>query len=180
MTLPAYRSVDGSPGSPVKPTGNPMRDGVGPASWSARSNEPDRTVHGHAKVVPMRVDPSFSIERRDPDPRGLPVKACDGRVAGKIVEVWVDRSEPQVRYYEVDLAVAVGRRLLPVGFVQWPNLGLWGCDHVIVKSITSSQFADVPTTARDDQITMREEERIAAYYAGGHLYATPERSQSII
>jgi photosynthetic reaction center H subunit len=69
---------------------------------------------------------------------------------------------------------------LPVGFVQWPNLGLWGNDRLLVKAITAAQFADVPTIKRDDQITLLEEDKICGYYAGGHLYAFDERSQPII
>lgn len=172
--------VDGFNGSPLVPTGNPMVDGVGPAAWADRADVPDRTVHGAAKIVPLRSAEGFSIAEGDPDPRGLPVKACDGVVAGTIAEVWVDRSEPQVRYYEVQLAGSAQRVLLPAGFVQWPNFGLWGNDHVIVKAITAAQFAQVPSIRRDDQITMLEEERIMAYYAGGHLYATPDRSEPII
>ncbi|MBM4198205.1 MAG: photosynthetic reaction center subunit H, partial [Gammaproteobacteria bacterium] len=30
------------------------------------------------------------------------------------------------------------------------------------------------------QITKLEEDRICAYYASGHLYATPSRSESLI
>ncbi len=172
--------VDGYNGSPIVPTGNPMVDGVGPAAWANRADVPDLTAHGMAKIVPMRAVDGFSIAEGDPDPRGLPVHACDGVVAGTIADVWVDRSEPQVRYYEVQLAAADRRVLLPAGFVQWPNFGLWGNDHVIVKSITAAQFSDVPATSRDDQITLREEDRIMAYYAGGHLYATPGRSEPVL
>jgi len=172
--------VDGFNGSPLVPTGNPMVDGVGPASWAARADVPDRTVHGATKIVPMRTADGFSVAEGDPDPRGLPVKACDGQVAGTIADIWVDRSEPQVRYYEVQLADGGRHVLLPAGFVQWPNFGLWGNDHVIVKAITAAQFAQVPSTRREDEITMLEEERIMAYYAGGHLYATPGRSEPII
>ncbi len=172
--------VDGFNGSPLVPTGNPMVDGVGPAAWADRADVPDLTAHGAVKIVPMRAVEGFSIAEGDPDPRGLPVHACDGVVAGTIADVWVDRSEPQVRYYEVQLSAIDRRVLLPAGFVQWPNFGLWGNDHVIVKSITAAQFSDVPGIASDDRITLREEDRIMAYYASGHLYATPERSQPIL
>ena len=37
-----------------------------------------------------------------------------------------------------------------------------------------------PAIMRDDQITLLEEERVMAYFAGGHLYATAERSEPII
>lgn len=172
--------VDRYNGSPLVPTGNPMVDGVGAAAYANRSDVPDLTARGEAKIVPMRVAPGYSVAAGDPDPRGLPVKAADGKVAGTIVDIWVDRSEPQVRYYELQLAAGGARKLLPIGFVQWPHFGLWGNDHVIVKAITSTQFADVPTTKRDDRITLLEEDRIMAYYAGGHLYATPQRAEPLI
>lgn len=172
--------VDHYNGSPLVPTGNPMIDGVGPAAWANRADRPDLTAHGRVKIIPMRADASFSIATSDPDPRGLPVQACDGEVAGTIVDVWVDRAEPQIRYLEVKLANAEKHVLVPNGFVQWPNFGLWGNDHVNVKAITAAQFTDVPGTKRDDQITMLEEEKIMAYFAGGHLYATAGRSQPII
>jgi photosynthetic reaction center H subunit len=73
--------VDGYNGSPLIPTGDPMLDGVGPAAWADRADVPDLTAHGEAKIVPMRVAPSFTIAGGDPDPRGLPVKAADGASA---------------------------------------------------------------------------------------------------
>jgi len=173
------RPVDGWRGSPIAPTGNPMVDGVGPASFTPRPDRPDRTVFGEPKIQPMRVLSGWTIGPGDPDPRGLPVEACDGNVAGTIVDIWVDRAEPQVRYYEVQLANAEQRRLLPVGFVQWPNFGLFGVNKALVKAITAAQFANVPTTKAGDQVTLDEEERIAAYFAGGYLYATPDRVEPL-
>ncbi len=172
--------VDGFNGSPLVPTGNPMIDGVGPAAWADRADEPDRTFHGAPKIVPMRLDPTFSVAKGDPDPRGLPVEAVDKVTAGTVIELWVDRAEPQVRYYEVQLSGTERRIMLPAGFVQWPNFGLWGNDRLLVKSITSAQFADVPAIRRDDQITLLEEDKVMAYFAGGHLYATAARSEPII
>lgn len=181
MTSVTFVPADEYNGSPIIPTGNPMTDGVGPAAYNAsRRDEPDRTYHGAAKIVPMRADAAFTVAKGDPDPRGLPVIAADKQVAGTVVDLWVNRSEPQVSYYEVQLTGSGERRLLPVGFVQWPNFGLWGNDRLLVKSITAAQFQTVPTTKRDDQITLLEEDRICAYYAGGHLYAFPERAQPII
>jgi photosynthetic reaction center H subunit len=110
----------------------------------------------------------------------LPVEALDKVVAGTVIELWVDRAEPQVRYYEVQLSGTERRIMLPAGFVQWPNFGLWGNDRLLVKSITAAQFADVPAIRRDDQITLLEEDKVMAYFAGGHLYATADRSEPII
>jgi photosynthetic reaction center H subunit len=172
--------ADNYNGSPIIPTGNPMVDGIGPAAWANRADVPDLTARGEAKIVPMRVAPGYTVASGDPDPRGLPVKAADGEVAGTIVDIWVDRSEPQVRYYEMTLTNGGARKLLPIGYVQWPHFGLWGNDHVIVKAITAAQFADVPVTKRDDRITLLEEDKIMAYFAGGHLYAKADRAEPLI
>jgi photosynthetic reaction center H subunit len=44
-----------------------------------------------------------------------------------------------------------------------------------VRSILSKQFDGVPDFSSPDQITLLEEDRISAYYAGGTLYAEPSR-----
>jgi len=167
-------------GSPIVPLGDPMQDGLGPAAWADRPDRPDYTVHGDPKIVPLRVAKNFWLEPKDPNPIGLPVVAADKQVAGTIVDCWVDKAEPQVRYYEVRLAGSEETRLLPVPFVQWPNFGLWGNDKVLVKSITSKHFAGVPKTRNPDLVTLLEEDKICAYYAGGHMYAVAGREGPII
>jgi photosynthetic reaction center H subunit len=160
------------PGAPLEPTGNPMIDGVGPASWARRADTPDMTVDGHPKIVPMRIASEFSIATEDPDLRGLSVIAADRRSAGTVKDVWVDRSEVIIRYLEVD--VGSGRRvLLPWNFCRVDR----SRRTVHVKSILSSQFANVPATKSMDQVTLLEEDRICAYYGGGHLYATAARTE---
>lgn len=172
--------ADNYNGSPILPTGNPMVDGIGPAAWATRADVPDKTAYGAAKIVPMRTVSAYSIASNDPDPRGLPVIAADKQVAGTVVDIWVDRSEPQVRYYELQLAGSEERRLLPAGYVQWPNFGLWGNDRLLVKSITAAQFQHVPTTRSDEVITLLEEDRIMAYFAGGTMYALEGRAEPLL
>ena len=46
-----------------------------------------------------------------------------------------------------------------------------------MKSITVAQFANVPETKRDDRVTLLEEDKIMAYYSGGHLYGQPGRAE---
>ena len=172
------RPIAGFPGAPLEPTGDPMLDGVGPAAYALRAEEPDLTLDGRPKIVPLRVDHEHFLETRDPDPRGMPVIACDGKVAGTVVEAWIDRSETMVRYLEVEIAAAGGakRVLLPLNFAR---VDRWR-KRVRVASITAAQFANVPLTAKSDQVTLREEDRICAYYASGHLYAVPSRSEPLI
>ena len=180
MSAPKLAPTGRTSGAPQIPTGNPLVDAVGPASYADRADVPDVTAHGDPKIVPMRMASGFFIAEGDPDPRGLKVKACDEQIAGVIVDLWVDRSEPQVRYYEVQLTASDHIVLLPVNFVQWPGLGFRKTDHVRVKAITASQFRNVPVVRSPTQITFLEEDKIMAYYAGGHLYATASRSKPII
>lgn len=170
----AAQPTSGAPGSPLYPTGDPMKDGVGPAAYAIRPEVPDLTHEGTPKIVPMRIATEFSVEDRDPDPRGKPVYGADGVAAGTVTDLWVDRSEPQVRYLE--LAVGERRVLLPINFARVRSSD----GHVRVKSICAEHFAGVPTTASPDQVTLQEEDKICAYYAGGHLYAMPGRSEPLL
>lgn len=170
----AAKPIEKFPGAPLEPTGNPMIDGVGPAAWAERWDVPDHTIHGDAKIVPMRTLPDYSIAERDPDPRGMPVIGVDGRQGGTVVDVWIDTSEHLIRYLEVD----VGDRavLLPMTF----SLVKEKPHHVYVNAITAVQFKDVPATKSPTQVTLREEDRICGYYGGGMLYAYPQRSEPIL
>lgn len=166
------------PGAPLAPTGNPLLDGVGPASYPEREHHPEPMSDGSPMIVPMRIAEGFSVAPGDLDPRGLAVIAADGRKAGVVRELWVDRAEPQIRYLELDVAVDGGTRavLLPITLSiidTWRRV-------VRVQSLLAHQFADVPSTARNDQITAAEEDRITAYYAGGKLYAEPSRQEPLL
>jgi photosynthetic reaction center H subunit len=163
------------PGAPLSPTGNPMRDGVGPAAWTERADTPDLTVSGQPRIVPMRLDADYHLDTRDPDPRGMTVIGADRQIGGTVKDVWVDRSESLIRYLEVE--VAGGRNvLLPMNFCR-----VNGHRRMVkVKSIKGSHFADVPQHAMPDRVTRREEDRICAYYGSGHLYADPMRSEPLI
>lgn len=175
----AARPTSRAPGSPLVPTGNPMRDGVGPASYAERAKVPDRTAHGAPKIAPLRVATDFSIDPKDPDPRGMKVVGADNQTAGVISDIWVDRGEFLIRYLEVELTLAgaSGRRvLIPMPMLvvdKWRNT-------VKVDSILAAQFADVPTLANPDQITFYEEDRVLAYYGGGLLYATKQRAEPML
>jgi len=158
------------PGAPLEPTGNPMKDGVGPAAYANRPDVPDRTVDNQIKIVPLRVATDYHVETRDPDPRGMTVVGDDGVVGGTVRDVWVDRSETILRYLEVEVAGS-RRVLLPVNFTKISS----GRRQVNVTAILGSQFADAPGLQSPDQVTLREEDRIAAYFASGHLYAKASR-----
>jgi photosynthetic reaction center H subunit len=157
-------------GSPFEPTGNPMIDGVGPASWAPRSDHPELDAHGHAKIKPLSMLHDFKVSAGT-DPRGKPVVAGDGEVVGRVTDMWVDVPEQYVRYLTVDLnPEGTGKTcLIPANFARIKS------DRVAVRSIYGAHFADVPGIKSDAQITLLEEEKIMAYYGGGTLYADPKR-----
>ena len=64
----------------------------------------------------------------------------------------------------------------------WPmTLAMVSEDGSInVKSIRSDQFAQVPGLSNPDQVTLQEEDRITAFYGGGHLCALPMRWEGLI
>jgi photosynthetic reaction center H subunit len=189
-------------GAPMEPNGDPMLAGVGPGACPEREDEVDLTHEGEAKIVPLRVASDFSIADEDPDPRGMTVVGADGEVGGTVKDVWVDRGEPQIRYLEVALPAAgpepepsapeepaaeaggegaepakpkpaAKRRaaqtvLLPINFTRFDKKRR----QVKVASILGRHFADVPRLGKKDRVTLREEDKICAYYGGGTLYAT--------
>jgi photosynthetic reaction center H subunit len=170
--------VAGWPGAPLEPTGNPMLDGVGPASYAMRANVPELTVHGFPSIVPLRVASDTFVDPEDPDPRGMAVYGADGIKAGTVTDLWFDRTEPQIRYLEIEVSAAgtAKRVLLPSIMAEIDG----DRRAVTVNAILARQFADVPSTASPNQVTKLEEDKITGYYAGGLLYATPARSEPLL
>jgi photosynthetic reaction center H subunit len=174
------RAVPTAPwqGAPLTPIGDPMLDAVGPGAHAMRADVPDRTYEGQIKIVPMRLAPTMHLDPRDPDPRGMPVFGADGAIAGIVREIWVDRSEVTIRYLEVEIPapsapIAV---LVPMPFALIDKRR----GEIEVEAILASQFAGVPRTKSPDEVTLREEDRICAYYGGGTLYATPARVEPLL
>lgn len=162
-------------GAPLLPTADPMLNAIGPAAYAERATHPDVTIDGLPLIAPIRVAGEFTVSPRDPDPRGMAVYGADRQRGGTVVDLWIDRAEPQIRYLEVDTGAA-RRVLLPINFAKIDE----SRRQVNVKSILGAQFATVPTISSPDQITRREEDQIMAYYAGGCLYATPARSEPLL
>lgn len=164
------RPVAGFPGAPLEPTGDPLADGVGPAAYAQRADTPDLTVDGAPRIVPLRIATDHALVSPDPDPRGMRVVGADGNTGGTVRDVWVDRSEAVARYLEMEVEGGA-RRLLPINFARFRR------GEVLVKALHARHFAGVPALARDDQVTLLEEERVMAYFGGGHLYADPSRQE---
>jgi len=164
------------PGAPLEPLGDPMLSGVGPGAYANRADAPDMMLEGGLpKIVPLRLATGFSLDPQDPDPRGMTVFGADHVIAGTVNDVWVDRSEVLMRYLEVELA-AVGPEgprgvLVPMTFAQIDARRR----RVTVKALMARHFTEVPNPRSSGQLTLLEEDRITAYFAGGLLYAAPSR-----
>jgi photosynthetic reaction center H subunit len=164
------------PGSPMIPNGDPMLSAFGPGASPDRMKHCDLTLEGQPKIVPLRVATDFSIAAEDPDPRGMTVLGLDGEVGGTITDVWVDRAEPQIRYLEMKVAKTGKQALLPINFTRFDKKNR----QIKVKSIRGEHFANVPTLVNPDLVTLYEEDKVCAYYAGGHLYATADRAGPLL
>lgn len=163
------------PGAPLVPTGSPMADGVGPASYTLREDRPDVTFEGALRIAPLRVLPDYGLSAKDPDPRGFAVIALDGVNVGLVSDVWIDRSDPQIRYLEVTLTNG-GVTLLPNALAHIVKRKR----EVAVRAVTGDQFTQAPLLTQADRVTLREEDKISAYFASGYLYAVPSRSEPLL
>ncbi|MBC8070469.1 MAG: PRC-barrel domain-containing protein [Deltaproteobacteria bacterium] len=185
--------VSRAPGAPLEPVGEPLLAGVGPASFAERIDRAE-LLHedGKPAIVPMRVAPGFRIDA-GPDLRGWKVLGADKQQAGTVTDFWVDRADLMIRYVEIQLPVALAvapeagedaalpdstprTRLIPITML--------GIDErtksVRVHALRASQFEMVPTLRNPEQITVLEEERVSAFYAGGWFYSEPQRREAVL
>ncbi|MEL6237944.1 MAG: photosynthetic reaction center subunit H [Pseudomonadota bacterium] len=184
VDIPAQFAFNGG-GAPYVPTGDPMKDGLGPAAWAHREDYPDLTFDGRPRIVPLGDSHEIEVAPNDPDIVGWPVYDCNVELVGKVSDIWVDQSEHIIRYLEIE--TNSGDKVLApifVAVVQTKGIlsGLLPAKPELVQidAITKDHFAGVPRLASPGQITRLEEDKIMAYYGGGHMYATPERSEPLL
>ncbi|MEM9433370.1 MAG: photosynthetic reaction center subunit H [Pseudomonadota bacterium] len=171
----ALKRTNVANGYPMEPTGDPMMDGVGPASWAPRRDVPELDGHGHPKIVPMAGTDNFAVAAGT-DPRGLPVQAGDKDVVGAVTDLWIDEPEQLVRYLELELddEHGGGKRLLPIQLAKIKG------DRVVVHALYGKHFQGVPVTKSGNQVTLLEEDKICGYYSGGKLYASEDRQNPLL
>ena len=149
--------------------------GVGPGSWADRFDEPDLDFHGQPRIVPLRTQPEFGVESKDPDPRGMPVYAAGGTQGDTVKDLWVDTSDMLFRYLEVSLADGSRTVMVPVNFTRITRRA-----GVKVQALYAHQFADIPGIRHAETITSLEEEKIMAYFGAGLLYADADRAEPLL
>lgn len=182
--IPAKQAF-GAGGAPWVPTGDAMKDGMGPAAYAQRADVPDVTFDGRPRIVPIADSHEIEIAPKDKSPVGLPVYGVDKKLAGEVSDVWVDQSEHIIRYLEV--TTNSGKKVLAPMFVcAIQSKGFLGgltplvddqVPLVDIDAITAAQFEDVPGLATPGQITRLEEDKIMGYYGGGYMYATADRGE---
>ncbi len=160
-------------GAPYAPTGDPLVDGIGPAAWVNRAKRPDLDMEGHPRIVPLSSAADYGIAARDSDLSGWRLVGADYIVAGTITDLWVDKADRLVRYIEFD--AEGGPALVPMMMAKVDRRR----KRVIVDALNGAQFAGVPRLESLTQITLYEEERVAAYFGGGYLY-TNDRQEALI
>lgn len=169
---PAVEPAAPHPGAPFDPSGDPMLAGVGPGSFSNRPDNPELTLEGKPRIVPMRADSTLHVDEQDLDPRGLPVVAADGERVGTVRDLWIDLAEPQIYFVEVATGDG-GTAMVPFGFAEIDK----AAQTIRVNAIYSQQFANVPQLRSPDQVTLLEEDKIMGYFGGGLLFADKERAE---
>ncbi len=164
----ALKRTEVSDGFPHTPTGDPMADGVGPASWAPRRDLTELDGHGHNKILPMGMAQGFVVSAGR-DPRGMAVEANDLAIVGTVSDMWVDVSEQLVRYLEITLTGGA-KKLIPMPMAKI------GSDRVRIQALSSNLFAGIPVTKSPTEVTMLEEDKISGYVAGGLLYSADKRA----
>ena len=165
-------------GASRQPIGDPMLAAIGPGAYAQhRPDIPDHTFDDALpKIVPLRTLPDFWLATEDANPHGMEVFGADRVSVGTIVDSWIDRSEVVIRYYEVELKDGGDHVLLPQHYAQINGRRR----RVRVGSITAAQFHTVPRIKDTETVTLLEEEKLVAYYAGGLMYATPKRQGPLL
>ncbi len=175
VDLPATR--ERFPGSPLRPTGNPLTNGIGPAAFANRQKVPDLDIEGHARIVPLSSIDTLWIDGQDADPRGMPVLGLDGKVGGIVTDIWVDRAERIIRYLEVAVDGVAGQHVLVPMTMSTVEKRR---GRIVCDALNGAQFAGAPLAPTTGTITFYEEERAQAYFGGGYLYATRDRQEPLI
>ncbi len=171
--------ADPFPDAPLVPEGNPLLAGVGAGAHPKRHHEPEVLFDDNTpRVMPMRLTEGFSVAHEDQDPRGYAVISDDGKEVGTVTELWVDRSEHAVRYFEIEVTQAPSPRrvLVPQHYADIRR----SQQCLRISALQADQFADIPATESDRIVTCDEEDTIVAYFAAGVRYGTRSRAEPIL
>ena len=167
--------VEPWPGAPHRADRRPVAGRRRPGSWNVRPDFAYKTFDGHDVVAPMRVATNYAVADGGGNPIGFSVIGADGKVAGTIKDIWVDRAESMVSYYEIGLTG--GKSVLaPVHF----------CDvnfrarTVKITALTAEPVRRGAATEEPRRVTMQEEEKVAAVLRRRHALFDPARAEPLL
>ncbi|NCQ62841.1 MAG: hypothetical protein GW757_02775 [Alphaproteobacteria bacterium] len=154
---------------PLDPGPDPLEEGIGAAAYTRNREElPDLDVEGEPKLISLNDNPEYYIPDGDPDPRGWVLLSADEKQVGQVHDLWFNRAEFFLRYYEVSINGAEGRRLVPAFFAE-----ALPCDRVVrATTLVADDMRRTPVRADGTCITMREEDRLNGFYAGGLRFSS--------
>ena len=153
---------------PLDPGANPLEEGIGAAAYTTlREDVPDLDVEGEPKLISLNDHPAYYIPDGDPDPRGWVLISADKKIVGKVEDLWFNRAEFFLRYFEVSIDGAEGRHLIPAFFAE----ALPADRAVRATTLVAKDLRNAPIRADSTCITMREEDRLNGFFAGGLRYS---------
>ncbi len=159
------------PGAPLYPVGEPLIAGIGPGAYTLRRDEPFVMLDGSPQLEPLRKATDYTCVDPDLDPRGRRVLGVDLKDAGHVVDIWIDKGSKILRYIEIAVNGEAQHRLMPIFSARVPR----DSASLVCDAIKAGQFPLAPILKAPDTITAREEDRVNAFFAGGHMYSTPLR-----
>ena len=77
-----------------------------------------KTFDGHDLIAPLRLATNFAVPAESANPIGFAVIGANRAQAGVVRDLWVDRAESILRYYEIEIVNLGKRVLLPVTFAD--------------------------------------------------------------
>jgi photosynthetic reaction center H subunit len=152
-------------GASHQPTGDPLADGVGPASYAERADVPDVAMDGQPRMRLISALPDFHLDERDPNPIGMEVYGADRSFMGTVRDLWVDRAESVLRYFEVERPGG-SRVVVPYNFTTVDAR----LRRINVEGMTEAYVGGVPAPRTPGILTRLEEDKITAYYGGSLFY----------
>ncbi|MBI1403510.1 MAG: hypothetical protein GC147_09870 [Porphyrobacter sp.] len=157
-----------SPGFPIRPGDDPLMQGIGAAAYTRdREDKPDLDVAGEPKIIPLNDSHEYYVPEGDPDPRGWPLYSADNECVGTVDDLWFNRAEFFLRYYEFTLEGEEGKRLAPAFFIETrPKERIVRATTLVAKDLRR-----VPPRKHTEFISMQEEDRLNGFFAGGIVYS---------
>jgi hypothetical protein len=142
--------------------------GVGafPVLGAVAERPAPRTMPDDADVLPLRALRGWRIAAGDVDPRGMAVVCADGKRAGTVRDIWIDRILAILRYLEVEVAPARRAVMLPVCRAEIHRRRR----RVFVSSMPAARLMRAPSPARPDRLSADEEDQIALFFAGPRFW----------